>query len=121
MENIDESITNAMKFLKKLNFVIQNEAKFTFIDSKVVDKSRIDDIVCCFEASLPSEYKKLIKSPTHKMYRSIAMYHSLRSLIFRKFIFSSSLYLIKFGLVQSHVANLVKIMESDIRRLYADL
>lgn len=121
IKNIDESISDVTKFLKKLTFAIQNESKFTFLNYKIVDKNRVDDIICCLEASMPSEYKKLIKLPSHKTYKSVDMYASLKKLLFRKFMFSSSSYFIDYGLAQSHIHSLIKIMEADIRRIYADL
>lgn len=121
MENIDESISEVKKYLRKLSSVIQNESQFTFLDVKILNKNRIDDIICCMEACLPPEYKKLIKFPSHKEYKSVGLYYSLKGLLFRKFIFSSSSYLIQYGVAQTHIDSFMKVMESDIKRLYAQL
>ncbi len=121
MLTVDESIIELRKHLKKLSNVIENNASFTFFKVKVVDKNRIDDILCCIEATFPDEYKKLLKQKQTGKYKSISLYHSLRASIQRKFIFSSEAYLIRYKDAQSFIAGFSVILEQDIKFLYNNL
>ncbi len=121
MLTVDESIIELRKYLKKLSNVIENNASFTFFKVKVVDKNRIDDILCCIEATFPDEYKKLLKQKQTGKYKSISLYHSLRASIQRKFIFSSEAYLIRYKDAQSFIAEFSVILEQDIKFLYNNL
>lgn len=121
MLTVDESIIELKKHLRKLSNVIINNSSFTFFKIKVVDKNRIDDILCCIEASFPDEYKKLLRQKKGGEFKSIALYHSLRASIQRKYIFSSESYCVRYKDAQSIIAGLIVILEQDIRFLYKNL
>lgn len=59
MQSEDELMTNLMNYYTKLEKCIQNEAAFSFGNKKIFDKKRVDDILCCIEASMPAEFKRL--------------------------------------------------------------
>lgn len=117
MENLTETITEIKKHLKKLIFVIDNESTFTFADIKIHKKARMDDVICCVEANFPNEYKKLIRLPQHKDYKSIAMYYSIKSLIQRKCFFSSSSYMVQYKTAIAYINNFSKVLEQDLKKL----
>ncbi len=121
MLTVDESIIELRKHLKKLSNVINNNSSFTFLKVKIVDKNRIDDVLCCIEASFPDEYKKLLRQKKSSGLKSIALYHSLRASIQRKFIFSSESYCVRYKDAQSIIAGFTVILEQDIRYLYNNL
>ncbi len=116
----DESIIELKKHLRKLQNIIENNASFTFFKVKIVDKNRIDDILCCIEASFPDEYKKLFRNASSK-YKSVSLWHSLRASIQRKFILSSDSYLVKHKVAVNLIAGFSAILEQDIRFLYNNL
>ncbi len=62
MQTEDEILNNLMGYFKKLERCIQNEAAFSFGNKKIFDKKRVDDILCCIDASMPSEFAKLANS-----------------------------------------------------------
>lgn len=121
MLTFDEAIIELKKYLKKLSFVISSQASFTFFKVKVVDKNKIDDILCCIEACFPDEYKKLLRQKRGSSLKSIALYQSLRASIQRKNVFSSSTYLIRYKSALSLIAGFSVILEQDIRFLYKNL
>ncbi len=121
MLTVDESIIELRKHLRKLSNVINNNASFTLFKVKVVDKNRIDDVLCCIEASFPDEYKKILKQKQAGRYKSVSLYHSLKASIQRKFIFSSESYLIRHKDAQSLIAGFSVILEQDIKFLYNNL
>lgn len=121
MLTVDESIIELKKHLKKLSNIITNNASFTFFKLKIVDKNRIDDVLCCIEASFPDEYKKLLRQKKSSGLKSIALYHSLKASIQRRFIFSSESYSVKYKDALSIIAGFTVILEQDIRFLYKNL
>ena len=60
MLNPDEASIEIKKYLRKLVKIINEEASFTFFKVKIVEKKRIDDILCCVDATFPDEYKSLL-------------------------------------------------------------
>ena len=44
------------KYLKKLRAFIESGATFSLLDAKLYNKKRIDDLICCIQASWPNEY-----------------------------------------------------------------
>lgn len=117
IENLSETMSEIKKHLRKLASVVENEATFTFIDVKIHNKARIDDVLCCVEANFPAEYKTLVRLSSHKDYKSVAIYHSLKRYIQRKFFFSSSKYLIQYGEAVSCINSFSKVLEHDLKKL----
>lgn len=121
MLTIDESIADIRKYLKRLTSTINNNANFTWFKTKYIDKTKIDDIWVCMEASLPDEYKKLIKQKSHPKLKSVALYHLLKSCVRAKSKISASSYAIRHKDALSMIAGFGTVIESDIRFLYNNL
>lgn len=119
--NLDESILECQKYLKSLQKVINNHASLTLLKIKVVNKNRIDDILCCLEASFPDEYKKLLKQKNASQFKSISLYRAIKENIQKKWIFSSNDYSVKYKEAQSLISGFSVILEQDIRFLYNNL
>lgn len=121
MYNIDDSILECKKYLKSLQKIIDNSSGLTLFKVKIINKNRIDDVLCCLEASFPDEYKKLLKQKTSGQFKSVSLYRLLKGNIQRKWIFSSNDYLVKYKDVPSSIAKFSVILEQDIRFLYNNL
>ena len=59
--SLEEETIELKRYLKKLQYVIEQETKFTLINARIVDKKKVDDILCCIESSFPETYKNFIK------------------------------------------------------------
>ena len=97
MINNKNQILDLEKYFKKLNLFIKTEAKFSFKDTKLYDKKRIDDFLCCIEASWPENYKNFIKKHGTAKLRSQTDYKNLILAIKNKFFLNSSFYLVNYA------------------------
>ena len=61
MTNMEETVINLTKYLKKMRYLIEKESKLVFFDKSLVSTRRLDDIFCCIEAAWPVEYKKFLE------------------------------------------------------------
>ena len=116
--HLQESAQTIKKYLSKLSYLIQREATFSFFKTRLVDKSRVDDIICCIEASFPEEYKAVVKRTgsggylkTHKYWQQV-----LRA-VKNDFRLSSSLYSVKTDPAIQAIGSMGMSLESDFRRL----
>lgn len=112
---MEESMLNLHKYVKKLTNIVQNNAIFTFLDKKLIDKRTIDDILCCIESSFPEEYKDYIKKPIGRKSKSYSCYSRLKEKIQKKFFLSSSHYLVYYKEIPSITQALLKTIEADIK------
>lgn len=113
-----ETIAEVKKYLKKLESIIENQASFTFITTKLINKSILDDVLCCIEASLPNEYKIYSKRKSERAVKSYAMLKILHATIKRRFLLSSSYYLVKYKEAIEIIEKLPKVLRDDINRIY---
>ena len=97
MLNIDESTVEIKKYFKKLENIIYNEACFSFITKKLYSKKRIDDLLCCIEATFPKEYKNHVKKHGKKSLTSYLNYQKLVDTLTDKFFLSSDHYIVIVG------------------------
>ena len=118
--NPQESTLEFKKYLKKLFKMIENEATFTLISSRIYDKKRIDDVMCCIEASWPEDYKKYCSKFDTKKLRSPFYYKQLILAVKNKFLFSSSCYSVNYNSALEALSLLMKSIEADMRFIYSE-
>ena len=118
MINPVESTLEVKKYLKKLLLVIENDAIFTMINSKIIDKKRIDDILCCVEASWPEDYKNYLAKKGAKKLKSPLYYKQLLMAIKNKFMFSTNNYSVKYKMAKSLISSLIVSIDNDIKHIY---
>ena len=110
-----ESTKEVKKYLKRLLTVLRTDAVFSFLKTKLYNKSRIDDILCCVEASFPDEYKKLIKSMQARDLKSYKYYVQLSNELRKKFFLCESLYQINYRAVEALVNGINAAIDSDMK------
>ncbi len=120
MENIEENIAELQKYLKKLKNIIEKEASFSFGDTRIINKKKIDDVLCCIEASLPSMYKAYLKKGGVRKLSSNSCYLQLIGAIKNKFFFSTNVYKVKVASSIGCINTLMKTFASDIRFVYSN-
>lgn len=120
MINPQESTQEFKKYLKKLMQVIEMESGFNLIDSRIIDKKRIDDVMCCIEASWPEDYKKYITQFDAKKLKSPIYYKQLVWAIKNRFFFSTSCYSVKYKQATQAISSLLFSIESDMKFIYSD-
>ena len=101
-------------YLRKLDNLIRNNAEFTFMDFKFVQKTKVDDLLCCFLAVLPEKYKKCLKEKKSEQFNSIITYQIMQKALIRPFYFNKNLYVIRYKKVLKNINTIMLMIERDI-------
>ena len=117
MLNPQEASFDLKKFLKKLQVLIEREASMTFFGTKVLDKKKVDDILCCIEASFSDDYKKFVRNRKLKSY---TYYLQLLAAIKNRFFFSTTVYAVKYKEALPLIMAIHNAIDSDIKFIYSD-
>ena len=120
MLNIDDTILEIKKYLKKLATSLSTELVFSLGNTKLIRKKRIDDLLCCIEATIPQEYKNYIQRPGAKKLTSAKAWTELNLILKNKFFLSSDLYIIKQNDVMALLQVLQKTFERDLRIVFGE-
>lgn len=115
MANYSYDITDLKKYVNKLTFYIARESVFSFGNTKILDKSRVDDLICCIESSMPEAYKTFIKSSRSNKPKSYICYNQLITSVKKKFFLSSELYIVKNSEIVTMAKAFITNIESDLR------
>ena len=91
MINMEEAVINLTKYLKKMRYLIEEEAKFKIFDKSLVSTKRLDDLFCCIEAAWPVEYKKFLEEYGEINLKTPKLYKALKLATKNKFSITSSL------------------------------
>ena len=115
-ETIDlkNSINDIKKYLQKLNILISNNSSFIIGKYRFINKNRVDDIICCMEASWPKEIKGLAQYKKEKNIESFKIYKNFLNIITNKTFISSNHYLINYNLFNNRYNILIKSLNKDL-------
>lgn len=94
MQTLEEQKENINAYLKKLRRIISMENSFSFGNSKIVSKSRIDDIICCVQASYPDAFRDYIKKNGPKSLETQTYFLKLVEISTKKFFLSQDHYIV---------------------------
>ncbi len=115
MLNPQEEVIDLKKYLKKLQYIIEYDAKFTLISTKIVDKKKIDDILCCIESAFPTDYKKFVKEKGPYKLNSSKSYLHLYEAVKNKFLFSTDVYSVRFSDAIEAISGIHNNIENDLK------
>ena len=107
-------INEIKKYLKKLNRTISNEASLNLGACRFVSKKRIDDIICCVEASWPQELKNIAQNKFNEELNSLIIYKDILSNITNKTFFSSNHYFVNYDQFLNKSNLLVKTLTKEV-------
>lgn len=120
MLNVDDNIVEIKKYLKKLISSLSTELVFSWGDAKFIKKKRIDDLLCCIEATIPQEYKNYIQRTGAKKLQSAKAWNDLNVALKNKFFLNSDIYIIRSKEVVSLIQVLQKTFEPDLKFIFGD-
>lgn len=109
-----EEIAALKDYFKKLQRVINFEASFSLFGRALIQKSKIDDVLCCILAKFPESYKRTMRSSESKKYNSIICYNTLFNAIKNKFFLDSGKYIVDAGKANKLISTLLVNIERDI-------
>lgn len=117
MINEEKVSSDISSYLKKLDFYVSKNASFSFFNYKFVDKTRIDDILCCIEASFPEEYKNYLRKKGSKALIGYSAYIEMITTIRKAKSLSSSTYLINYTLLQKQITHFKSSLRFDFKKI----
>ena len=116
MYSCEEQIVALKEYLRKLLYIIEKDASFTFMEVKIVSKKRIDDIVCCIEASFPEIYKEQALKKSNRI-RSYQYFQKLLRAVNNTLVRGSSLNLVYYKQAQKYISYILTFIDSDIKEI----
>ena len=119
MINPDEASIQLKKYLRKLLKTINEEATFTFMKVKIINKKKIDDILCCSDATFPDDYKDYVKKYGPKRLKSADHYQQLIASIRRKVWFDSNSYDVLYKDAIALIEGIISTIDRDINMVYS--
>ncbi len=112
-----EDLTVFKDYLIKLQKMIKYNTDFNLGDSKLIKKSKIDDLFCCVIASMPDVYKKYLRTDYDKRFSSINTFRLLDIELKHKFFLNPSFYIIKQSQCEKLISAVFESFENDIKRM----
>ena len=110
-----EETLELKKYLKKLLYIIENNATFTFFNTKLVETQKIDDILCCIEGSWPAKYKKFIDIQRDNRVQSQKVYQRIILATKNKFFLTSKYCAVRYKDAKDEIRNLMSVIDVDMK------
>lgn len=115
MYNIEELTAETKKYLEKLKKIVEMEPEFFITKTKLVSQTRVDDVMCCIEASFPVAYRNYINDRGGRSMKSYSSYLSLYSAMKKKFFLAPSSYSVNQKEVVALITMIIKTIDKDLK------
>lgn len=112
-----EAALSIKNYLKKLLRILTQEATFSFGKKKIITRSRVNDILCCIDATFPQEYKEYVSKNGPKGLKTSMYYLQLLAAIKNKSILGSSYFSVNFDDASQYINSMISSVESDFQRI----
>lgn len=110
----EDALIELKNYFKKLQKIIAKEADFKFFGKSFLKKNKVDDILCCIIATLPSEYKKNMRVASGRKLSSVIAYNALFGAIKKKCPFSSDKYMVDSKKANQLISTIINTIGRDI-------
>lgn len=120
MKTLDEQLQNLAVYLNKLKKIIQEQASFTFGRTKLVSKARIDDVLCCIQASYPQDFKEYVKRNGTKSLQTNLCFQQLLSVVTKQTIFAPGSYAIDYPYFEQLLATFNRTISNEVNKIIED-
>ena len=117
MYNIEELTAETKKYLEKLKKIIEREPVFFFTKTKLLNQTRVDDVLCCIEASFPVAYRDYIKDRGGRSMKSYTCYLSLNTAMKKRFFLAPSSYSVNPKQVLTLITTISKTIDKDLKSI----
>ena len=118
MSNIYEAANELKAYANKLLKIIQRETTFSFMNLRLVNKNRVDDILCCIDATFPEEYKIYTKKAGRsKRLDTQLHYYQLLQAIKNKILLSPSSYKVYYKEAVTAINKFITAIDKDFIRI----
>ena len=120
MLNIEQELENLNSYIQKLRKIVSFDCSFTFGNTKIVNKSRIDDVICCIQASYPKDYKEYVKRNGTKSLETYLFFQKMLSVATNKWFLSSNFYAINYAELETSIQIFMNTAKKEIRKIEKD-
>ena len=110
-------VTALKDYLKKIQKIISYNADISFGSTRLIKKSKIDDILCCVFASMPDLYKKYLKADYDKRFSSINTFRMLDIELKHKFFLNQNMYSINLNKCNQLINAVFNSIDNDIKKM----
>ena len=121
MSNIYESANEIKAYANKLLKIIQRETTFSFMNLRLVNKNRVDDILCCIDASFPEEYKIYTQKGKNKRLDTRLHYYQVLQAIKNKFVLSPSSYKVYYKEAVTAISKFITAIDKDFVKIAEEM
>ena len=111
-----EAALSIKNYLKKLLRILTQEATISFGKKKIITRNRVNDILCCIDATFPAEYKEYVSKNGPKGLKTSMYYLQLLAAIKNKSILGSSYFSVNFDEATQYINSMIASVESDFQR-----
>ena len=111
MDYINEDL---YKYLKKLVKTIETQASFSIGNIRILNQTRIDDILCCIDINFPKILNKYRKEYEIENMPSLGLYNRLIAIIKKRPPFIKTIYIINYSEVLKLTEQLKEVLVKDI-------
>ena len=120
MLNPDEVTLELQKYFKKLKRILNEESTGGWFGKKSVNKSRVEDMLCCIEGSFPEEYKRYIESHgLASRVKSYKLFQQLQTVIKNKSFLNSNAYSVNVDDANRILSGIMSTLPGDISFIYS--
>jgi len=113
-------IVSLNNYFKKLQKVVNYECVLNLGKYRLVQKRRIDDIICCIYAMLPDSYKTMLKTKMDlRKYSSVLSYSMLSKILAKRFFLDKNLCIIDITKFNKLIPAITRTIEEDIHNIDA--
>ena len=120
MKTLEEQLEDLNTYLKKLKRVITTECSLNLGKTKIVNRARIDDVLCCIQASYPEDYTDFVKRNGIKKLETYLCFQQLLSVATKKFLFSSKHYSINYPYLESLIKTFMQTAKKEMKTVIED-
>ena len=120
MQTLDEQIEKLITYLNKLKKIVNNEKSFSFGSIKIVSKAKIDDVLCCIQASYPQDYQDYVKRNGIKSLQSHLNFQQIVNIVTKKFMLSGDHYSIDSVQLEKLLGSFSQIVKNEMKNVIKD-
>ena len=120
MKTLEEQLQDLNLYINKLKRIVMNESSFSLGNTRIVSRARIDDVICCMQASYPKDYTDFVKRNGTKKLQTYLCFQQLLAVSTKKFVLSSGHYSVDYAKFMSVINTLVQTMTREMKMVIED-
>lgn len=120
METLEEQLQKLNLYLNKLKRIVSTEKTFSFGNVRIVSKAKIDDIICCIQASYPKDYEDYVKRNGIKSLQTYLYYQQILTVATKKFMLSPDQYQVDYVQLEKLIATIMQLAENEMKKVIED-